>query len=96
VRSYEEGPVVRICKPSQVAATSKALGLPVVSGNPNDPFHHMSCGGCGGQKTSDDCPYSVRIQAYVDSLPYPPSQGGPDPAATDTRPYVAEGGADRA
>jgi hypothetical protein len=71
---FEQGPRVQICKPHQVATTSKALGLPVVSDDPEDPFHHASCGGCAGEKTSDNCPYSVRIQRYVDSLPWPPSQ----------------------
>jgi len=74
-----DGPRVQICRPDQVEATSKALGLPVVSGDPNNPYHHANCGGCGGEKTDTDCPYAVRIQAYVDSLPWPPSQGGPEP-----------------
>lgn len=71
--SPESGPRVRICRPDQVAATSKALGLPVVSDDPNDPYHHANCGGCGGAKTDDDCPFAVRIRNYVNSLPYPPS-----------------------
>lgn len=74
----EDGPIVQICKPHQVAATSKALGLPVTSDDPDDPYHHAKCGGCGGTKTSDDCPYSVRIRAYVDTLPYPPSASKDD------------------
>ena len=89
MRDYEDGPVVQICRPSQVAATSKALGLPVV-GEYRDGPHDVKCGGCAGQKTSSDCPYSVRIRHYVDSLPYPPSQGGADP-----RPRLAEGSEQR-
>lgn len=72
---YEEGPVVQICQPHEVAATSKALGLPVSSDDPDDPYHHPSCGGCGGRDTSDTCPYSVRIARYVAGLPHPPTGG---------------------
>jgi hypothetical protein len=66
----ETGPVVQICQEHEVAAASKAYGLPVVSDDPDDPYHHEKCAGCGGQRTSADCPYSVRIQRYVDSLPW--------------------------
>jgi hypothetical protein len=69
----EGGPVVQICRPHQVAAASRAFGLPVVSDDPDDPYHHAHCGGCGGTKTDDECPYAVRLKAYVDTLPYPPS-----------------------
>ncbi|MEU4558572.1 hypothetical protein AB0F72_09280 [Actinoplanes sp. NPDC023936] len=72
----EDGPTVQICQPHQVADTSKALGLPVVGADRDGP-HDVRCGGCGGEKTDQDCPYSVRMRAYVDSLPWPPSQGGP-------------------
>jgi hypothetical protein len=74
MRDYEQGPVVQICRPSRVAATSKALGLPVGGGDGG--LHDPQCGGCGGEKDDTGCPYSVRIQRYVDSLPYPPSQAG--------------------
>lgn len=82
---YEEGPVVQICHSSRVAATSKALGLPVSSETRNG-LHDPKCGGCAGEKTSEDCPYSVRIQRYVDSLPYPPSHGGPAGAVSSDVP----------
>lgn len=57
------GPVVQICHPDQVAAASKAFGLPVVS---DDGYNHSpQCHWCNGTANRDTCPRSIALAEYV-------------------------------
>jgi len=58
------GPVVPLCRPEDVPAMSRLLGIPV-TGNGRDGLHDERCGGCQGKATSQTCPYSVRRREHL-------------------------------
>jgi hypothetical protein len=62
------GPTVRLCSddPKDVARTSRAFGLPVVS---DDGYNHApECYSCKGTADEDTCPRSVFLAEYVEGF----------------------------
>lgn len=67
------GPTVQLCRPDDVAAASRAYGLPVVS---DDGYNHApECYSCHGTANRDTCPRSIRLREYAAGLGTPPAGG---------------------